>query len=292
MLKRFQYFIIILTVATLAACSKPNDPTPTPPTPPVVPPVTPTTQTCIMSGVSQRNSGTKAEFAITVVYNSTLAPTTIVVYDSASSTHIYDATLTYAAADSIRLNAYEYIKLDASKRVSLFITRSDMTDAANSDVYRYQYVYNTDGYLATKYLLINGSANANYTTTYTYTGTQLTGCSMVATSSGNLKILDATISYESTLAPKRMMYTFPDGFENFYFTAALNYGTRPVKLMSQMVTKIYNPGTGAVIDTWTTNYSGYSLDTNGYLVGGTATGDLQQGVAAFYGKTFFSYQCQ
>ena len=291
-MKRHYFIFCLLCAAVLAGCSKPDDPAPTP-TPPVTPPVIPTTpQNCIMSGVSQRNSGTKAEFAINITYNAGLNPTRISVYDSAAGQSIYNTALTYITADSIRLNDLEYFKLDASKRVVVFVTNSDMIDPSDGDNYRYEYKYNTEGYLVTKYLYINGSTVPNYTTTYTYTGTLLTGCTMLATSSGNLKILESTINYDSPLSPKTVMYSFPDGFESFYFTAALNFGTKPTKLLSQMVTKLFNPATGTVIDTWTTNYNGYTLDANGYLATGTATGDLQQGMAAFYGKTYFMYQCQ
>jgi hypothetical protein len=75
-----------------------------------------------------------------------------------------------------------------------------------------------------------------------------------------------------------------------YFTV-LNYGNRPTNPPQQVVTKIYNTTTGVVLDTWTTNYSGYKADANGYLTYGVASGDLQQGIASFYGKTNFYYNC-
>jgi hypothetical protein len=167
-----------------------------------------------------------------------------------------------------------------------------LTDIANADDYRYEYIYTSDGYLSTKNLYINGSKVANYTTVYTYNNGLLTGCVMTATSAGNLKMLESTLSYDATLSPKTMIYTFPDAFESYYYTATLNFGVRPTKPLAQVVTKLYNPGNGTLIDTWTTNYSGYSVDSNGYLSGGTANGDLQQGIASFYGKTYFTYQCQ
>ena len=115
---------------------------------------------------------------------------------------------------------------------------------------------------------------------------------MISPVSGNLKILDAALTYDTSTAPKTMIYPFPDGFENYLYTPILNFGNRPAKALSQVVTKLYNSGTGALLDTWTTNYSGYTLDGNGYLTNGTANGDLQQGMASFYGKTYFTYQCQ
>ncbi len=291
--KYFNICIFFLAgVLLFGGCQKGSDssatptPTPTPTTP------TTTVKTCIISGVSQRNSGAKAEFAITVSYDANLSTTKISVYDSASNANIYSTSFTYAAADSIRLDQYEYMKLDANKRVVLFITKSDMSDPVNSDNYRYEYIYNTGGYLITKNLYVNGSAIANYATSYTYTNNLLTSCIMSAPSSGGLKVLDATLTYDVTLSPKTMIYTFPDAFESYYFTAALNFGSRPANPLTRVVTRLYNPGSGALLDTWTTNYSGYTIDANGYLSAGTAAGDLQQGMASFYGKTYFTYQCQ
>jgi hypothetical protein len=293
MARKTSYHIIFIIICALTYMGCGKDPAPTP-TPPPVPPVTPpvVNKTCIISGISQRNSGTKAEFGMTVLYDNNLNPTRISIFDSAANTSLFNATLTYASADSIRIDQYQYMKMDAGKRIVRFVTKSDMTDIPNADDYRYEYTYTSDGYLSSKNLYINGSKLPNYTTSYAYTNGLLTGCVMTATSAGNLKVLESTLSYDATLSPKTMIYTFPDAFESYYYTVALNFGVRPTKPLTQVVTKLYNPGNGVLIDTWTTNYSGYSVDSNGYLSGGIANGDLQQGIASFYGKTYFTYQCQ
>jgi hypothetical protein len=285
--------LFILGAAVVyCGCSKGGDnPSPTPnPTPTPTP--TPTAKTCIISGISQRNSGVKAEFGMTILYDNSLNPTKITVYDSAANSKLFDASLTYVTSDSVRIDTYQYLKLDASKRVIVFVTREDMTDPANSDTYRYEYIYTSDGYLSTKNLYINGSKVANYSTSYAYNNGLVMNCIMRAVSSGNQKVLESTLTYDASLSPKTMIYTFPDAFESYYYSTALNFGVRPSKPLTQVVTKLYNPATGVLLDTWTTNYSGYSLDSNGYLSNGNANGDLQQGMASFYGKTSFTYQCQ
>ncbi|MES2372128.1 MAG: hypothetical protein V4557_06080 [Bacteroidota bacterium] len=289
MARKLLYNIILIVICSSVyiGCSKGDDPTPTPPPVPPVPPVG--NKTCIISGISQRNSGTKAEFGMTVLYDNNLNPVKVSIFDSVANTSLFTATLTYASADSIAIDQYQYMKMDANKRIIAFITKSDLADIPNSDNYRYEYIYNTGGYLASKNLYINGSKLPNYTTVYSYTNNLVTGCVM---SAGNLKVLESTLSYDATISPKTMIYTFPDAFESYYYTATLNFGTRPAKPLMQVITKLYNPGNGTLLDTWTTNYSGYSIDSNGYLNGGTASGDLQQGMASFYGKTFFTYQCQ
>lgn len=75
------------------------------------------------------------------------------------------------------------------------------------------------------------------------------------------------------------------------YLTGLNFGNRPANPPKQIITKIYNPSDGSLIDTWTTNYSGYKTDANGNLIYDVASGDLQEGIASFYGKTNFYYQC-
>ncbi len=291
MRNRFIKHIIFCSITGIIyyGCSKGGDPTPTPtPTPTPIP----TIKTCIISGVSQLNSGSKAEFALSVTYNSSLNPTRFYVFDSSSNTKIFDASLQYVTTDSIRVDQYQYFKLDAGKRVSQFITLSDITDPANADRYRYEYIYDANGYLVTKNLYVNGSATASYNTVYTYTSNLLTKCVMTVAGNASLKVLEATLTYDNNTTATNWMYCFPDGFESIYFTSALNFGTKPSKALSQVITKLYNPVTAAVLDTWTTNYANYSVNSAGYIASGVATGDLQQGMPGFYGKTSFYYQCQ
>jgi hypothetical protein len=281
-------WMTVWITTTLLACSKGPDPVPAPPP---VPPVQ-TNKTCIVSGIAQRNSGNKAEFALSIGYNASLAATNINIFDSTANSSLFNATLTYAGTDSIRIDQYQYMKLDASKRVTVFVTKSDLNDIPNSDNYRYEYGYDIDGYLVTKNLFLNGSTKPGYTTSYSYSNGLLTGCVMKTGGSSGLKILEATLSYDATQSPKTMLYCFPDGFESYFYSVALNFGRRPANPLSQVVTKIYNPSNAALIDTWTTNYSGYILDANGYISSCTVSGDHQQGMAALYGKTYLSYQCQ
>jgi hypothetical protein len=282
----FAWVFILL----ILGCGKSGDtPVPTPPTPPT-PPTTP--KTCIISGISQQNSGSKSEFSLNIQYDGNLNPIKIGVYDSSLNIRLLDANLTYVTSDSVRLDPYQYFKLDASKRVVVFVTKEDMTVPTLSDNYRFEYKYSSDGYLTTKLLYINGSTTPQYTTDYSYSNGLLISCSMTASTAGNKKVLESTLTYDATLSPKTMIYTFPDGFESSVYSAALNYGTRPSKLLTKVVTKIYDPGNSNLLDTWTTNYSGYNIDGNGYVTNGLTTGDQQQGIFLFYGKTNFVYQCK
>ncbi len=263
--------------------------TPTPPPPPPPPP--PVALTCITSAISQVNSGLKSESGLTTFYDINLNVIRILVYDSASNIKAFEANFNYITSDSVRIDAYQYLKLDATKRVVLFVTKSDLKSPATADEYKFEYIYNSQGYLVTKNLYINGSKVPNFRTIYTYTNNFLTKCLMTAVSSGNLKILESDLTYDNTVSIKTWIYTFPDAFEGYMYYTALNFGNRPLNPLKQVITKIYNAN-GTILDTWTTNYSGYIVNSNGYLTYGVASGDLQQGIASFYGKTNFYYQCR
>lgn len=284
------YIVIISSSLLFAACKKGDTPAPTPPTP--NPPTPPAPKTCFLTGITQANTGSRPDFALSLTLNANNETTAFIVYDSLGNKKIFDANFVYASADSIRIDQYQYIKLDANKRVKTLVALADISNPAQSDIYRYEYVYNSNGYLSTKYQYINQSANSFYTTTYTYTDNLLTKCLVTVTGNSDQKILESDLTYDAAATAKNWVYAFPDAFESYLYSAALNFGNKPARPITQVVTKIYNPINNNVLDTWTTNFSSYSFNTDGYIQSVTANGDLQQGMAIFYGKTQFSYSCK
>lgn len=246
---------------------------------------------CLVSRISQLNSGLNPEFVLSVTYNSNYAVSKMIIYDSSSNEKKFEAAFTYITNDSVRLNEHQYMVLDANKRVIRFGTKSDMIHPQSSDDYVFEYVYGANGYLSTKNLYINDSKLPNYTSNYTYTNDKLTGCLMTSPSSGNLKVLESNLTYDDSKKIKSWIYTFPDAIEGYMFLTVLNFGNRPSNPLSKVVTKVYDPTSGVLIDTWTTNYGNYNINDNGNVLYGEANGDLQQGIASFYGKTHFYYDC-
>lgn len=286
--RNYKFGYIVLLLVTFMSCSKNSDST---------------TDTgggntggnskdtvCVVTTISQVNSGAGAESSISAFYNSNNSLTKLIVYDSVNKRKDFEANFTYITPDSIRINQYQYLILDGNKRVMRFVTKSNMTDAGRADDYRFEYTYNGEGYLALKKLFINGATVANFSTAYSYTNNQLTGCVMTMPSSGNLKILESTLSYENKNI-KDWIYTFPDAMEGHLYLTVFNFGKHVPNPLKKVVTKIYDPVLGNLMDTWTTNYANYTINENGYVLSGEAIGDLQQGIAAFYGKTNFYYAC-
>lgn len=246
---------------------------------------------CSVTTISQVNSGAGAESSLSVSYDAGNNLKKIIVYDSVRQQKDFEAGFTYITMDSVRLNAYQYLILDDEKRVVRFVTKSDMADISRADTYRFQYTYNSEGYLTGKALFINGSGVANFVTTYTYSNHQLTGCVMLMPSSGNLKVLESTLVYDNTSTIRNWIYTFPDAMEGYVYAAVLPLGKHVSYALKRVVTKIYDPVSRSLVDTWATDYGNYKIDANGYILSGEAKGDLQQGIAAFYGRTNFYYTC-
>jgi len=248
-------------------------------------------KTCTIAAISQVNSGSGAESSLSVQYNSSYAVTKLVIYDSVNKVKDFEADFDYITKDSIKIDPYQYLILDTSGRVIRFATKSDMRNPQNSDNYLFEYSYNGAGYLATKNLYINGSRLPNFSTAYNYTNNLLTSCIMTAVSSGNLKVLESDLIYDATLSIKNWIYTFPDATREYMYSAVFNFGNHAANPLKQVTTKIYNPSTAVLLDTWTTTYGNYVVDADAHILSGQANGDLQQGIAAFYGKTNFYYSC-
>jgi hypothetical protein len=289
MKRSFLYTLLISFTIAMVACSKGDTPAPPPTPPPTNPPVQ---KTCFLTGISQLNSGNKPDFALSLTLNGNNEAVSLLVFDSLGNKKILEYAFTYASSDSIRIDQYQYIKLDANKRVKTFITRSDMNDPTQADIYRYEYIYNNNGYLVTKNLYINNSSSAFYTTAYTYTNDLLTKCLVTIASNSSQKVLESDLTYDGAATAKNWVYTFPDAFESYIYATALSFGNKAMRPLTKVTTKIYNPLNNNVLDTWTTNFGSYSFNSDGYIQGVTASGDLQQGMAIFYGKTNFSYTCK
>ncbi|HVG16640.1 MAG TPA: hypothetical protein VM935_16820, partial [Chitinophagaceae bacterium] len=200
--------------------------------------------TCTINTISQVNSGVSAEASISAIYNSNFDVIKLIIYDSASKTKTFEANFNYIGGDTVRMNQHQYMLLDGNKRVIRFITKSDMADLANADDYIFEYMYNSDGYLTTKNLFINGSQKANFSTVYSYADNKLTGCIMSSPSAGHAKVLESTLSYDNSISAKNWIYTFPDAMEGYVYATAMNFGKRVANPLSKVVTRIYNPVSG------------------------------------------------
>jgi len=246
---------------------------------------------CQIISISNKNSNNKSDLALTVYYDYVNRASKLILYDSIRNIKLKENTFTYQP-DGISISKYESISLDpTTQQVKKFTTKADLSNP-NSDELLYEYIYNDSGYLVTKNQYINGAKLPTYKTTYSYDASNnLVSCLMNLVA-GNKKILESTIAYDETRVLSNFIYTFPDGFENYTYTPIFNYGKKPRYAIKTMVTKIIDPASGVLVDTWTTSFGAYSTNVDGYITQLTQSGDFQQGLGLFYGKTDLGYTCK
>jgi hypothetical protein len=280
--------IIVLVGIAFIGCSKDVASSSNPATTPVA--IT-SNKNCYVASIARISNGSnKIDYAMTVNYDFVNRPVKITLFDSLRKVKEYEASFIYQS-DAIKIGQLQSFKIDpTTQQIRNFITKADIADT-KSDDYLYEYLYSDSGYLTSKNLYINGTRNPVYSTFYTYDNTNsLIGCKMVLASSNTI-ILESVITYETTKEVKGGLYSFPDGFESYLFSSIFNYGRKMKYPVKSMVTKLYDGAGHNLLDTWTSTYSAYTFSTEGYMTGGTQTGDLQQGFPLFYGKLSFTYNC-
>lgn len=246
---------------------------------------------CQIMSISNYNANNKSDFSMTVYYDYVNRPSKLILYDSIRNITLKESVFTYQA-DGIFISKYEMLSLDPTTQQIKKYTTKDNLSNPNSDDVIFEYLYNDSGYLSIKNKYINGSKLPTYKTSYTYDASNnLTSCLMVLVSS-NKKILESSIVYEETLKTTNFIYPFADGFENYIYSPIFNYGKKQKYPIKNMTTKIYDPSTGSLIDTWTSGFGSYSMNVDGYITQLTQTGDFQQGLGMFYGKTVLGYICK
>lgn len=249
-----------------------------------------TSKNCSILSISRFNNGSQSDYAMTVIYDFVNRPIKLILYDSLKKVKDYEANLSYQS-DAIVIDQYQRFTIDpTTQQIKSFSTKENLADP-KSDNLLYEYLYNDSGYLITKNQFINNSSKPIYTTKYTYNNNLLTSCIMVLAST-NQKVLESTITYETSKLINNFIYNFPDGFESFKFSPLLNYGAKMRYPVKSMITKIYDPSKGTLLDTWTSNYSNYTYSADNTIIQGTHTGEYQQGFGLFYGKTVFNYSCK
>ncbi len=287
---------VMLALLFIAACKKTTpDNTDTLVPDPTIPDTTKTLTSingeCRVFKITQRNSSsTQADYVFEIKRDIALSPLMISSFDSLLKKNEYTITI-QTAGDTIKLSTGEYFITDhSSKLVSAFYTSVDLSDPkSDKEVYRYE--YNTSGYLSRKLCYVNGAPTAFYETIYAYDkSNQLLGCTLYAGSKRD-KLLESAIDYDMTTVRKPWIYLFPDFFEGYNYLQALNFGKRGTYPVKNIITKIYDTGSGTEIDAWTTSYSAYAYSQDGFILQTSAKGDLQQGLGLLFGTTRFEYQC-
>lgn len=193
--------------------------------------------------------------------------------------------------DTILLDASQWLLQDP---VTRYISKMQVIEQVNSniqDTILYQYEYDGSGKLVRKKCFYNRSKDPDFTTDYSYTGNNITSCKLML-GSGPQKLMESSISYDATISIKPWLYLFTDVFENNLYLQAFSFGIRPSLAVKEINTVVYDSGSGNIIDTWVTKFSGYVLSKDNYVLQVNANGDNQQGLAFLTGTLRFNYSCK
>jgi hypothetical protein len=154
----------------------------------------------------------------------------------------------------------------------------------------YRYKYDAEKRLTQKTIYYNGASLPDFITDYIYNGNLLVRCELW-TGDHSKKILVSNIDYDMSVTIKPWIYLFTDAFENNRYLQAFPFGKRSNHPPKQIRTLIYDGITETLLDSWTTNFSGYVYSPDNYVLQTTTTGDNQQGLSILAGTLRFKYQC-
>ncbi len=228
-------------------------------------------------------------YAVTTKFNSNNQANRVEAYDSTTNSSDYSVSLSYKG-DTVFTDANEFFVLDAAKKVKKLITPFDPTDPAGEKAV-YDYKYDASNYLTSKTISSAIVPLPLVTFTYTWVGGDLVKVVGIATVGLTpQKILEANLEYDLSKQPKNFMYIFPDGFENFFYLNALDFGKKSTHLLKK-ITLTYSNAQGTPQGTFTTFITDAKFSTEGYLTEWYADGDSIDPFGIFAGRTLFSYKC-
>jgi hypothetical protein len=216
--------------------------------------------------------------------------TGITQFDSTANVITYISPGPVYTNDTVYIDTEEYFVVDVNKRITKSHLLSDATDpfSVQFDVF---YVYNTAGYLTIKNYFYTANPTISFLRVeYTYSGVNLTHMSAINLPGGDL-YMDADITYNSNIVPRRFIYIFPD--ERFYpqYNQFFNFGNRNFNAPKTMKVRSYDPG-NVVRDSLVSTFSNYFLSRDNYVFSVQMGGDDQPSIPALAGKLSFSYHCR
>lgn len=211
-------------------------------------------------------------------------------YDSITNTVDYKLSFQYRG-DTIGMGTTEWMVQDSiSKNITQYFVR-DTSNGSYWDDILYVYKYDLAGKLTKKLTYYNYSVDPDYITNYLYDGNDLVTTQLLA-GDGQSKLMQTDVVYDASTSIKPWIYLFGDAFENYRHLQGFSFGKRPTHTVKKIVSTIYDVNNGATLDVWTTNFGGYVISKDQYVLQATSTGDIQQGMGLLLGTIRFDYQCK
>jgi hypothetical protein len=248
---------------------------------------------CRINKLAFADSATgKGLASVSATINASDEVTSITGFDSLTLTIDYNSTPQYFAnGDTVYIDPAQYfVRTTGSKRVRLFHGLIDPTLPA-SPGYDVNYVYDANGKLAQKLYNFSSLQGITYQeVTYTYSGGNLVSMKNVDAFTGDI-ISDASLTYHGNIAPKNFIYLFPDEVTLMPVHQFFNFGNRNLNAVKTMKVRYYDPG-NVVTDSTVSDFKGYVLSRDNYVLSTYMVGDDQISIPAGEGKLSFEYKCK
>ena len=210
-------------------------------------------------------------------------------FDSITNTVDYKASFQYRGDTIIMGNAEWMVQDGKTKHINQYFVRDTSNDLFADDIL-YEYKYDLSGKLVQKSTYYNYSSVPDYISKYLYDGNNLITTQLFA-GDGITKLMQTDITYDGNTITKPWIYFYGDAFESYRFLQGFSFGPRSTLAVKKIITTIYDANYGNTLDTWITNFSGYVISKDQYILQVTCDGDLQQGMGLFLGTIRFDYQC-
>jgi len=210
-------------------------------------------------------------------------------YDSITNTVDYKVSFQYRGDTIVMGNAEWMVQDPKTKNINQYFLRDTTNDLLVDDIL-YEYKYDLNGKLVQKLIFYNNSTEPDYITNYLYDGNNLITTQLFA-GDGITKLMQTDLTYDLNTTIKPWLYLYGDAFESYRFVQGFSFGSRSTLAVKKIVSTIYDANYGNVLDTWTTNFSGYVISKDQYVLQVTCDGDLQQGMGLLLGTIRFDYQC-
>jgi len=210
-------------------------------------------------------------------------------YDSITNTVDYKVSFQYNG-DTIVMGNTEWMVQDPkTKNINQYFLRDTTNDLFVDDIL-YEYKYDLSGKLVQKLTYYNYSTEPDYITKYFYDGNNLISTQLLA-GDGITKLMQTDLTYDLNTITKPWLYLYGDAFESYRFSQGFSFGLRSTLAVKKIVSIIFDANYGNALDTWTTNFSGYVISKDQYVLQVTCDGDFQQGMGLLLGTIRFDYQC-
>ncbi len=229
--------------------------------------------------------------SISAVINSSDVVTSITKFDSLSLTIDFNAVPQYFAnGDTVYIDPDQYfIRNTTTKIIKGFHGLVDPTTPGSQE-YDVDYVYDGNGKLAQKLYYYSLSPGIPFQeVTYTYASGNLIGMTSVDAFTGDL-IRDASLTYYTNIAPKNFMYLFPDESALPEFSQFFNFGGKSTNAVKNLKVRYYT--NNALTDSSVSDFKGYVMSRDNYVLSTYMVGDDQSTIPAPEGRLKFSYHCK